>query len=62
MATNVRNILSNDAGATEPRVEPAQASSEYSSPRLVPLGPVSELIQGYWNEGWADYGKGYKHN
>jgi hypothetical protein len=35
---------------------------EYVAPRIVEFGEACELIQGYWDEGWADWADHYKHS
>ena len=45
-----------------PREAEVRPSLEYAKPSIVKLGEASELVQGYWNEGWADWADHYKHN
>jgi hypothetical protein len=35
--------------------------AQYAAPIVLRLGKTHDLILGYWDEGWADYSRGYKH-
>jgi hypothetical protein len=35
--------------------------SGYAAPEMVSLGSSRSLIQGYWPQGWDEWGSNYKH-
>jgi hypothetical protein len=62
MKTRIFHLSDGPRKEQAPREAEVRPSLEYSEPKIVKLGEAGELVQGYWNEGWADYGDHYKHS